>query len=122
MRTAYPAARFIPVGFIPVGNVDEAGCRLAGLEMIACSGPSTSLAPRHSGEHAPPHASLAPSERRLSPRAPNPSSHPGQLVFGDILSGVTLPANAAVPVLVAQERVGPVSQTVGTPASRLGRT
>src|SRR4029453_4649431 len=62
---------------------------------------------------------LAPAESRLSSSAANPASHSGQLAEGDVLPGIPITAAIPVPVRVAQERVGAVSQAVGAAARRL---
>jgi len=62
---------------------------------------------------------MTPSERRLSASAANPASHSGQLPARDVLPGIPNAAGILVPVLVAQERVGSVSQTADAAAGRL---
>ena len=76
-------------------------------------------APLNFSENPPEKASLPPPERRLSSRTTNPAPHSGQLISRHILSAVPITAGGAVPVLVAQEPVGAVSQSAGAAARRL---
>jgi hypothetical protein len=62
---------------------------------------------------------LAPAQRRLSSCAANPASHSGQLTARDVLPGIPITAGILVPVLVAQEHVGSVSQAAGAAAGWL---
>ena len=76
-------------------------------------------APLNFSEKPPEEASLPPPERRLSSRTTNPAPHSRQLASGHVLASVPLTAGGAVPMLVAQEPVGAVSQAAGAAARRL---
>jgi len=62
---------------------------------------------------------LAPAQRRLSSCAANPMLYTAQLAVRDVLPRIPITSCGAIPVLVAQECIGSVSQAVGAAAGWL---
>src|SRR5262245_943124 len=59
---------------------------------------------------------LAPAERRLGSHATNPASHSAQLASMDVFPCIPITTGKGVPVLIAQEDIGAVSQAAGAAA------
>src|SRR4030095_17260710 len=78
---------------------------------------AASPSPLYSYEYLSQQPRLTPSERCLSASAANPTLHSAQLASGHVLASIPI----VVPVLVAQERVGSVSQAAGAAAGWLTR-
>src|SRR4030095_10377121 len=82
---------------------------------------TASPSPLYSYEYLSQQPRLTPSEQCLSASAANPTLHSAQLASVHVLASRPITAGDVVPVLVAQERVGSVSQAADAAAGWLTR-